>query len=342
MGLPDGIQTVTLTGHIARPDGANSRDWVRVSPTAGELVSAEYGVILRGSVPAEPDSSGAWSLVLPANDDPSLQPSGGTYRIDRPGRSYYVQLLHAMGTIDLAELTPVPEDNGEYVLVPGPPGPEGPAGPEGPTGPGGGEPGEQGPAGPKGDTGDRGPAGADGTDGATGPAGPKGDKGDPGDPGGGGTSIRSAEARIISGDVALTPTGTWTVVASAGGTIPLAVTIAAAEGDRIRLDPQFMRTGTGYFLDFAVLDDSGAPVWFLGSRSPTSLPEGNPLYYPQAGSFPAATASTQFPVEAGHIRSDGTVKIALVYKGDGTETIYSSATYPCVLLGTNYGQEPAA
>lgn len=338
MSLPDGIQTVTLTGHIARPDGTNSPDWVRVGPTAGELVSAEHGVILRGTVPAEPDGTGAWSMLLPANDDPTLQPAGGTYRIDRPGRSYYVQLLHAMGTIDLAALTPVPEDDGDYVLVPGPPGPEGPAGPQGPAGPGGGEPGEQGPAGPKGDTGDRGPAGADG---ATGPAGPKGDKGDTGDPGaGGGSTIRTVLARHISGDVALTSTATWTVVASAGGTIPLAVTIPATVGDRIRLDLQFMRTGTGYYLDFAVLDESGAPVWFLGSWSATPLPEGNPLYYPQAGSFPAATASTQFTVEAGHLVA-GAVTIALVYKGDGSETIYSSATYPFLELGSNWGQEPA-
>ncbi|WNI15588.1 hypothetical protein [Actinacidiphila sp. ITFR-21] len=333
MGLPEGIQTVTLTGHIARPDGANSPDWVRVSPAAGELVSAVHGVILRGDVPAVPDSTGAWSMVLPANDDPTLQPTGGTYRVDRPGRSYYVQLLHAMGSVDLAELTPVPEDDGEYVLTPGPQGPTGPPGPEGPAGPqgpGGGDTGPQGPAGPKGDTGEQGPAGT---------TGPKGDKGDPGDPGSGSSAIRTAETRVIAGDVILAASVPWVPVVS-GGAFPLAVTIPAAVGDRIRVDAVFMRTGTGCYMDLAVLDASGAPSWFLGSRSATPLPEGNPLYYPQTGGFPAATSSLQFTVEAGHVQA-GAVTIGLAYRGSGPQTVYASATYPASLLLTNLGAEPA-
>lgn len=188
MSLPDGIQTVTLTGRVALPDGTGLDDYCRLTPAAGELVDAEHRVILRGTVAAEPDTDGAWTLVLPANDDPSLQPTGGTYRVDRPGRSYYVQLLAAMGEIDLAELTPVPADDGEYVLVPGPVGPAGPAGATGPTGATGpaGATGAQGVQGPPGATGAAGPTGASGpkgdagSTGATGAAGPKGDTGDVG------------------------------------------------------------------------------------------------------------------------------------------------------------------
>jgi hypothetical protein len=309
--LPAGIQTVTLTGHIARPDGATSDDYVRVTPAAGELVSAEHGVILRGTVQAAPGPDGTWSMILPAADDPTLQPTGGTLRIDRPGRSYYVRLLAAMGTVDLSELTPIPEDDGEYVLTPGPPGPAGPTGATGAAG-------AQGPAGP------------------TGPAGPQGEPGT-----GGGGAIRTAEARIIAGDVTLGTVPTWTVITTAGGTIPLQVSIPAAVGDRVRLTARFMRSTPGQYLDGVLLTGGGSIALFAGSGSGTPLPEGNPMYYPQAGSFPGAVGPMQFIVQAGHLDGTGHVRLALASQGSAAQTIFASATYPCILLGENWGPEPS-
>jgi hypothetical protein len=343
VALPDGIETVTLTGRIARPDGgAAEEDWVRVTPAAGELVSAEHGVILRGTVPADPDVTGAWRLTLPANDDPTLEPAGGTYRVDRPGRSYFVRLLAAMGTIDLAELTPIPEDDGEYVLVPGPPGPQGP------PGPGGGDPGPQGEQGPAGPQGGQGPAGPQGVPGAsaydvavangfTGTqtqwlaslVGPQGPKGDPG--AGGGIVpvwyIDDLDAGIIhlSG-----PAADWTPVTGNGITIARDIT-GVAVGDVLELDANFLRIGASMQLDARIVV-AGTPVRYLSAADDTPATpgtEGEPSWY-GGTSFKEATGTYSLRLEAGDIGGDGALRIELVYRGssipaDGSHTLYFGA-----------------
>lgn len=339
MALPDGIETVTLTGRIARTDGGTTDDWVNVSPAAGELVSATHGVILRGTVPAAPDDTGAWSLVLPANDDPDLQPTGGTYRIDRPGRSYYVQLLAAMGTIDLAELTPIPEDDGEYIVAPGPAGPAGPQGPAGAAGA----------TGPAGDTGATGPAGADGASAyevavADGFAGTEAEwlaslVGPQGPAGPAGSAAPTGEVTIVAGDVALAATTPWAVVASGGGTIPLQAAIPAIAGDRVRVTPKFMRSSPGQFLDVVLLDSAGAIAVYGGSGTASPLPEGNPMYYPQPA-FVGAVGPITFTVAAEHLDGTGHAVVALAHQGTQTQTVYASVTYPWRMMWENLG--PAA
>jgi len=102
-----------------------------------------------------------------------------------------------------------------------------------------------------------------------------------------------------------------------------------------------MRSGSGSFLDFAILDSAGAISRFLGSDSSSPLPEGNPAFYPQAASFPGAPGTMQIVVSSGEVNGSGQAAIALVYQGSGSETIYASATYPWYLLLTNIGPEPA-
>lgn len=291
MALPPGIQTVTLTGHIARPDGANSPDYVHVTPAAGELVSAEHGVILRGTVPAVPGAGGSWSMVLPANDAVGVEPFMGTYRIDRPGRSYYVRLLHAMGTIDLADLTPVPADDGEYVLVPGPAGPTGPAGPAGATG----------------------PAGAAG---AQGPAGPKGDPGDPGGAGGGVVPVWY-DTDLGVGIITLHPQANWTVAADSSGNVPRRVVIGVAPGDKLKLNTAFLRIGTSAQLDarFVVDGVPGRHISSLDDGLHIPGPEGYAPWYGQL-SFKETTGTRTLTAHADDISTNGTVTLELVYKGN--------------------------
>lgn len=155
----------------------------------------------------------------------------------------------------------------------------------------------------------------------------------------GGTTIRTADARITAGDVVLSTAAAWTIVTS--GVTPLSCAITAAAGDRVLASPQFMHTGSGFFLDLAILTSGGAISRYLGSGTSTPLAEGNPAYYPQSGSFPAATGPVQMVVASGEVDGTGKVTVALVYKGSGTETVYDSATYPFYLLLTNLGPVPS-
>jgi hypothetical protein len=161
--------------------------------------------------------------------------------------------------------------------------------------------------------------------------------------GGGGSSVRTAETRITTENVALTNAAGWQIVTTSagGGSVPLKGSIKAAAGDRVRVEPLFMRTGSGFYLDIALLDSNGAISVYAGSKTSSPLPEGNPLYYPQSGSFPAATGPIQFTIGSEHVDGSGMVSAALVCQGAGSETVYASSTYPFVLLFTNLGPEPA-
>jgi len=155
----------------------------------------------------------------------------------------------------------------------------------------------------------------------------------------GGTTIRTADVRITAGNVALATSVPWAIVTS--GATPLQCSIPAAVGDRIHVAPSFMHAGSGFFLDMATLTSAGAISRYLGSGTSTPLDEGNPAYYPQSGSFPAATGPAQIIVASGEVNGSGNVTLALVYRGAGTETVYAGTALPFYLLLTNYGPVPS-
>lgn len=348
MPFPPGVQTVTLTGHQTLADGAGHPLPVRIRPTPSRVVMTSAGVVVDNApVVVKPNDAGEWSVALLPNDLAGMSPTGWTYRVDAGDDALFVSLPQALGTVDLSDLIPAGADEGEYVLVPGPPGPQGPAGPAGAagapgaTGPAGeagpqGEQGDPGPQGPKGDTGDAGPTGAQG------PAGPKGDTGDTGPQGPAGpagAADRTATARVETGAVQDLPAASsWAVVQASTGA-PLQCSIAAAVGDRIRIDPDFMRQGPHY-LDWVVLDNTGAIAMYLTSRSAVAPPEGSPSMYPQL-TFGSVQAGKQFVVAAGHL-SSGMVTVALAHQGTGSGMkVYCYPGYPFELLLTNKGPEPA-
>ncbi|MEV6313349.1 collagen-like protein [Streptomyces sp. NPDC051840] len=185
MPFPEGVETVTLTGHQTRADGNGVPLPLRVRPVPRRVVSAVHGLIVDDEwVTITPGPDGQWEVVLLAVDATGCTPSGWTYRLETGGEAMHLSLPAAAVVVDLAELVDAGQDSGEYILVPGPagppgppgadstvPGPAGPQGPAGATGPAGAAstvPGPQGPAGP---------AGATGATGAQGPPGapPTGD-----------------------------------------------------------------------------------------------------------------------------------------------------------------------
>jgi hypothetical protein len=147
--------------------------------------------------------------------------------------------------------------------------------------------------------------------------------------------------RLKIENVALPNTGGWAVVTASGGT-PLACSIAAAAGDRILADATFMRTGTGDYMDLAILASGGTISEYAGSGTSTPLDEGSPAYYPSSGAFPSTNGTNLFTVQSGQINA-GNITVALVYKGagSGSETVYASSTYPFFLMLTNIGPQPA-
>lgn len=120
MGFPDGVQTVTVTGHVGLADGQAQRDTVTFTPSPPEVVSAGADFILSADpVTVYPDrSTGEFAVRLLATDATGFTPSGWTYTVARGTRApYSISLPAASPTVDLADLTPVSADPGTYDLL---------------------------------------------------------------------------------------------------------------------------------------------------------------------------------------------------------------------------------
>jgi hypothetical protein len=157
-------------------------------------------------------------------------------------------------------------------------------------------------------------------------------------PSGSGTTIRSAIARITDGAIAdLDSAAAWTIATTSVGT-PLQCSIAAAAGDRIRVEGDFMRNGA-HFLDWALLDSAGVPNEYGTTRTSTPPTEGSPSMYPST-SFSYVQGGKQFTVAAGHINA-GLITIALTHQGTSPGRVFAHTTYPFEMTLTNIGPEPA-
>lgn len=157
-------------------------------------------------------------------------------------------------------------------------------------------------------------------------------------PSGGGSAPRSATARITDDALVDLPSAaSWVVAVTSVGT-PLQCSIAAAAGDRIRVEADFMRSGA-HFLDWVLLDSAGVIVVYGTTRTGTPPAEGAPSMYPST-SFPGTQGAKQFTVSAGHINA-GMATIALAHQGTSAGRVYAHGTYPFEMLLTNLGPEPA-
>jgi hypothetical protein len=159
---------------------------------------------------------------------------------------------------------------------------------------------------------------------------------------GGGSTIRTATARITDDNLGGLPAAAaWAIVPTSAGTL-LKCSIAAAAGDRIKALGRFMRKG-GHFLDWALLDNTGAISVYATTGTSSPSAEGDPALYPSL-SFSYETGPPVFTVGAGHIDGTGKVTVALVHQGASTgnaNIVYAHATYPWKLTLGNIGPELA-
>jgi hypothetical protein len=160
-------------------------------------------------------------------------------------------------------------------------------------------------------------------------------------PSSGGSSVRTATVRVSDDNLSGLPAAaSWTVVQTSAGT-QLKASIAASDGDRIRVYGAFMHIGA-HFLDWVLLDNVGAIARYATTDTGVAPAEGNPTMYPSA-SFLRAGSPDMFTVAAGHIAA-GLVTVALAHQGSGTGSgniVYAHATYPWRLRLENIGPEPA-
>lgn len=338
------LSMVTISGTIDHPDNVTAcRGTLVFTPGSGLLVSSADNRVLAGSVEV-PLTDGAFTVALPADDNTGTQPVPGTWNwsvefrlYDAVISTFSFALPSSPSTVDIADLMRVSPAPGTYLVVPGPPGAPGSAGAAGATGPTG-PAGAAGAAGSAGAAGATGPTGPTGPTGATGPKGDKGDKGDTGASGGGGSSIVTRSVRVTDDNLSGLPSASsWTVAQTSGGT-KLECSIPAAAGDRIKVYAGFMRSGS-HFLDWVLLDNTGAIAEYAGSLTSSPLPEGDPDLYPSL-SFGFMELVEMFTVASGHILS-GSITIGLAHQGTGAGIVYAHTTYPFKLRLENIGPEPS-
>lgn len=129
----------TITGRFVDITATPITGSVNFEPTPTVLLNSGAKRIIIGRKVSVPlDDTGAFSVTLPASNDPDVNPSGWTYRVTENfagGRSYEIEVKEGE-TRDLTEIVPVPASTGNAIVV-GPPGPPGPPGPAGDDAPGG-------------------------------------------------------------------------------------------------------------------------------------------------------------------------------------------------------------
>lgn len=156
--------------------------------------------------------------------------------------------------------------------------------------------------------------------------------------GGGGTSIRTASVRITDDNLGGLPSASsWTIAQTSVNT-KLQCSITASASDRIKVYGGFMRAGS-HFLDWVLLDNTGAIAIYAGTFTSSPLPEGDPDLYPSL-SFGFEEMVEMFTVGAGHINA-GHITVALAHQGTGSGIVYAHTTYPFRMRLENIGAEPA-
>lgn len=121
MALPGNLSTVTVTGKYLNFQGSPVRGQVRFTLSNGPLVDATADtIIVSTTVTANLDENGAFSVVLPATDDPDVYPEIVTYTVTEAfsgGRSYSLSLPAATPVVDLSSVAPTPSLSPVFIAL---------------------------------------------------------------------------------------------------------------------------------------------------------------------------------------------------------------------------------
>lgn len=113
MALPVNYDTVPVRGKYVYLDGTPAAGQVKFSGKVAAVSDAADTVILPNTIVATLDANGAFTINLPATNDPDILPNGWTYAVSESftaggGRTYEIDApLSAQFTgIDLSEVSP--------------------------------------------------------------------------------------------------------------------------------------------------------------------------------------------------------------------------------------------
>lgn len=110
MSLPADWTQIRVTGTYLLRDG--SVPWGSVVFSSPQIVLADDKIVLPQDIVAPLDGNGAIDVLLPATNDPDVQPSGWAYWVTEnvgecAGRHFAMAVDAAGGDIDLATVAPV-------------------------------------------------------------------------------------------------------------------------------------------------------------------------------------------------------------------------------------------
>lgn len=123
MPFPVDYGTGTVTGTFTDTSGAPVAGTISFTPSASRLLGAG-AVILGDPVIVELDDEGSISVTLPASDDPNVNPTDFTYRVDETfvgvvGSTYFIDVLEGT-TLDLSDVAvPGVVNNGTVIWTDG-------------------------------------------------------------------------------------------------------------------------------------------------------------------------------------------------------------------------------
>lgn len=121
MPIPVDYGTGIVTGTFTDTSGDPVVGTVSFTPSASRLVGTG-AVILSEPVVVELDAGGSLSVTLPASDDPNVNPTDFTYRVDETfigvvGSTYFIDVLEGE-TLDLSNvLVPGTVNNGTVIMA---------------------------------------------------------------------------------------------------------------------------------------------------------------------------------------------------------------------------------
>jgi hypothetical protein len=118
MPLATSLTTVTITGNYVNFEGTAIQGQVRF--TLGDVLrnGTDDQMVAPSSI-VVPLSAGAFSVTLPATNDPDIVPNPFTYTVEESfpgGRTYTISVPYTtVGSLDLADLSPTPTLSENFV-----------------------------------------------------------------------------------------------------------------------------------------------------------------------------------------------------------------------------------
>lgn len=109
MPLPSNLGTCIVGGQYVDFQGNAIAGQVKFTPRNATLSSSQDLVIIPRVISVDLDSNGAFTVTLPATDDPDVSPTNFTYQVEEAfsgGRTYDIAIPTGQATINLADVVP--------------------------------------------------------------------------------------------------------------------------------------------------------------------------------------------------------------------------------------------